>query len=566
MGESIAGVSRRTILGATVFAAAAGGGLSAAAQQRGSAPAEPAPRPPTPATISPLSGSAARSPFVLTETASGRVRGLDVGGIKQFKGIPYGAPTSGRNRFMPPQPPQPWAGVRDCFDYGQISPQVPADPRSDYARLIEWDEQSGGMGEDCLNLNVYTPGVRDGKRRPVMVSFHGGGFTTGSNNLPGFYGDPLARFGDVVVVTPNHRLASFGYLHLADLGAPPEFARAGAVGMMDLVAVLQWVRQNAEAVGGDPNAVMIWGQSGGGAKTSVMLGMPSAKGLFHRAAVQSGSLLRVQTPESGTRNAELLLRQLGLPVNRIGEIQRLPWGQILDAQTAIGASATGGGFSPVLDGVAIPRHPFDPTAPEVSADVPVIISSALEDAALSLTNFDLDEAGLRALVAQRFGGAAERILSTYRQAYPAKSPYLVQAQIFTDAQLHRAVVRQAERKAALGRAPAYVYLWEWPTPASGGKFGAVHGTDVGTAFHSSRGAMYGETPEAQRMADRHAAAWVAFARTGSPNGPGLPRWEPYTPERRATMVFDTDTRLESDHRRAFRLMWDEINPAASARG
>src|SRR5579862_3686773 len=227
---------------------------------------------------------------------------------------------------MPPKKPAAWTGIRECLAYGQISPQTISPPTSDYSQLIQWDLHYGtGMGEDVLTLNIWTPGIKDGVKRPVMVSFHGGGFATGSGNGPQYDGTQLSRLTDCVVVTVNHRLASFGYLHLAGLGAPPEFANAGVAGMMDLVASLHWVRDNIENFGGDPAKVMIFGQSGGGAKTSTMLAMPSAKGLFHSAGIQSGSTIRSATRETGTRSAEALLAKLGIAKENIPDIQKVSW-------------------------------------------------------------------------------------------------------------------------------------------------------------------------------------------------------------------------------------------------
>src|SRR5579872_1174298 len=539
--------TRRAFFKSTSLAVAAAGAVSKARAQN------PAPRP----------AGTDNQLFWEATTAYGKVQGMSTAGIKEFKGIPYGASTAGKNRFMPPRKPAPWTGVRECLAYGQISPQTLADLRSDYGMMIQWDRHVGGMGEDVLTLNVWTPGVNDGRKRAVMVSFHGGGFATGSGNGPGYDGAQLARFGDVVVVTVNHRLASFGYLHLADLGAPPEFAQAGVTGIMDLVASLEWVRDNIEQFGGDPNKVMIFGQSGGGAKTSTILATPSAKGLFHSAGVQSGSSLRLATRERATKSAEALLAKLGISKSNIGDLQKLPWQQILQAQSSLG---TGAGFTPVMDGTVLPHHPFDPVAPPESAKVPVVISTTLEDAALGLTNFNLDEAGLKAILKQRFETKADEIYALYRKLSPKKSPFLIQAQVFTDAAGRRSAIAQAERKAALGMAPAYMYLWSWESPGFGGKFGAVHGIDVSASFYNYRDGIGGTgSPQQLALWNKFASAWVALAKTGNPNNPNLPNWPAYDDAARSTMVFDNDPRVENDPRAEIRKFWDQM-PRPGAAG
>lgn len=478
---------------------------------------------------------------------------MQVAGVKIFKGIPYGAPTGGRHRFMPPRKPAAWTGVRECLAHGPISPQAPIDLRSESGVMIHWDLQPGGMSEDCLTLNVWTPGLKDGAKRPVLVSFHGGGFTSGSGNAVDYDGAQLARMGDVVVITVNHRLGSFGYLQLADLGAPTELAYAGVVGIMDLTASLEWVRDNVENFGGDPNIVMIFGQSGGGAKTSTLLATPAAKGLFHRAAVQSGSLLKFAAREEATKNTELLLKQLDIAKTRIMDLQILPWQQLLEAQIAVTASAPGLGGMPVLDGRYLTHDPFDPAAPPESAAVPLIVSTTLEDAALLLTNFSLSEAELTTLLDQRYANRGTEMLTLYRKYYPEKAPYLLQAMMFTDAGFRRLAFKQAERKCVQGQAPVYVYEWDWPSPAFGGRYGAVHGLDVLASFHEAR-----DGNDMSRLSEQLSSAWVAFAKTGNPNTARLPFWPTYDLQTRATMLFGTPTQLVNDHRGEIRQFWEHM--------
>jgi para-nitrobenzyl esterase len=559
-GQIDEATTRRDFLRSSALTIAAAGVTSLARQARAQAAAQAPAQAPT-ATARPPAGNATGGLFVQTDTVYGKVQGIQNTGIKEFKGIPYGAPTGGRNRFMPPKKPAPWKGVRECLAHGQISPQAPADLRSDYAMMIHWDYQPGGMGEDCLSLNIWTPGLKDGAKRPVLVSFHGGGFTAGSSNAIGYDGAQLARFGDVVVVTVNHRLASFGYTHLADLGAPPEFAYAGVTGIMDLTASLEWVRDNIENFGGNPGNVMIFGQSGGGAKTSAMLATPAARGLFHRAAVQSGSLLKFVPRDRATQSAEALLKQLGIPKSRIADLQKVSWQQLLEAQVAVIAAAPGLGGGPVLDGKYLTHDPFDPAAPPESAQIPLIVSTTLEDAALSLTNFTLSEADLKALIDKRFKDKGTEILALYRKYYPEKSPYLIQAMMLTDAGFRRSAIKQAELKAAQGKGAIYMYQWDWPTPAFGGRYGAVHGLDVSGSFREAR-----EGNDMLRVADQLSSCWVAFARTGNPNNPRIPPWPVFDAATRATMVFSTPTQMQNDPRGEIRSFWEHMPPPGGPLG
>ena len=551
--------SRRQMLKASLAGVAAIGGMRTgapamqAATDRAGRPAGQAPGIQAARLNGPL--------FFDVETSNGVVRGIASTGIRMFRGIPYGADTGGRNRFMPPRRPAAWTGARHCVGYGPISPQTPSGFRSDYSQLIQWDKHigSGGMSEDCLSLNVWTPGINDNAKRAVLVSFHGGGWATGSANGPMYDGGQLALLGDVVVVTVNHRLASFGYTHLAAAGAPDDFRFAGVCGVMDMVASLEWVRDNIANFGGDPSRVMIFGQSGGGSKTSTLLATPAAKGLFHRAIVQSGSTLRLISEADAAKSADLLLQKLGLSRNRLPEIQRLPWEQLLQAQT----EAAGATFTPVVDGKYLPHHPFDPTAPAESRDVPMIIATTLEDAALRLTNWELTEPGLTTLLNERYKGKGAEILELYRPMTAGKTPYLIQAQVFTDAQTRWRAITQAERKAAQGGAPVWMYLWEWATPAFDGKLGAVHGHDVDASFNLYRNGICGTGEGTGRlMAKRLATTFVAFAKTGVPDNAEIPHWPAYDAQSRATMIFDATTRVVNDPRSATRKYWNQ-NPEST---
>jgi para-nitrobenzyl esterase len=494
------------------------------------------------------------------DTSSGRVRGQRADGVSVFLGIPYAASTAGANRFCPPAPVTPWTGVRETTQYGHIAPQPVSAGRIDYVRLIDWLDQPGGADEDCLVLNVWTPSS-DAGRRPVLVSLHGGGFATGSGNHAGFDGAALARFGDAVVVTINHRLGVLGYLHLADFpGVPDEWATSGTVGMQDCVAALRWIGANIANFGGDPDRVMVFGQSGGGAKTCALLAMPSAVGLLHRGGIQSGSAVALAPRENANRNAKRLLDRLGLAPKRVAELRDVPVQVMIAAQAAMEAGATPAMFAPVVDGNVLPQHPFTPAGPEISRDIPLIVSTTLDEATGFATDIDLDEDGLRAQITEAVGdAAAERVHQAYRAAYPDIPPFLVMARVRTDRGQFRSSNTLAERKAAQGGGAVYKYLFTWPSPAYEGRFAAVHGVDVSLVFHRYSSIMHGGgVPRAKALAGELASAWVNFARTGDPNGAGVTAWPAYTPALRSTLVLGDTSEVVDDPLRDLRLLWDDL--------
>ncbi|MBI1359269.1 MAG: carboxylesterase family protein [Alphaproteobacteria bacterium] len=499
--------------------------------------------------------------FPVVETTEGKYRGTAVGGVNHFKGVRYGADTSGKNRFMPPQAPPKFRGVRDATDYGQFAPQMPAARTADYTGLIFFDVQPGGMGEDCLVLNIWTPTLDRNAKRPVMLHIHGGGYYGGSGNSIGYDGEELARYGNAVVITVNHRLGAFGYLNLMDEGA--KFAGSGVAGQLDLVAALKWIKANAENFGGDPGRVLVFGQSGGGAKTSVLLAMPSAKGLFHRAGVMSGSTLKLATREDTAPTTAALLKAVGLTKGETGKLQALPFQTILAAQATMEADMRAKGeaprtFSPIVDGVEIPRNPFDPDAPPISADIPMIISTVMDERAYRLSNFQLDEAGFVAFAKSRAGAKGADLAAMYRRDDPVATPFVLQARLDTDSTFRKSAIIQSERKAAqaaAGGAPLWTYLYALPSPAFGGRYGTPHGSDVGPALHDVRGGLNDASLDSVRVADQLASAWVAFAATGNPNNPNTPDWATYTVPKRTTMVFDRYSHVQDDPRKAFREFW-----------
>ncbi|HZT38459.1 MAG TPA: carboxylesterase/lipase family protein [Bryobacteraceae bacterium] len=499
----------------------------------------------------------------ITETTAGKVRGFTRNGIYTFKGIPYAASTAGAARFLPPAKAKPWTGVRSCMYYGPVCPQVERTgwANDEVAWLFNWDD--GQPGEDCLRLNIWTPALKDNRKRPVMVWLHGGGFVAGSGQEhPGYNGENLSRRGDVVVVTINHRLGVLGYLNLAELGGE-KYVRSANAGMLDIVACLEWVRDNIGNFGGDPSNVTIFGQSGGGAKVTALMAMPSAKGLFHRAIVQSGSSLRMARPENTAKLAAATLSELGVSPSQIGRLHEIPAAQLIAAGSAALKKLTPAGppavrvamadrigWAPTVDGEVLPHHPFDPTAPPESSSVPLMVGTTLNEFTTALGNPEMEsmtEEEMTKRVTTMYGDRAGRIIEAYRKTHPRAKPLDILSYIST-APVRQNAVTQAERKAAQGGAPAYLYLFAWQTPVLDGRPRAFHCAEIAFAFYNTdvSATMTGGGPEPRALAAKVSDAWINFARSGNPNHPGLPKWPAYAAGQGATMIFDKKCEVKSD--------------------
>jgi para-nitrobenzyl esterase len=505
----------------------------------------------------------------IVETAYGRVRGLQQEGVYVFKGIRYGASTAGPNRFRPPEPPEPWPGIADALAFGPKAPQ--ADPQGRFRNpaaagvvapgLLLWRQASSGdeaEGEDCLFLNVWTPTLDRTASRPVLVWLHGGGFNALSGASLAWDGNRLARRRGVVVVTLNHRLGALGYTDLSRV-AGDDFARSGNLGTLDIVAALRWVGENIEAFGGDAGRVLLFGESGGGWKVSVALATRQAAGLFHRAAIQSGSALRVAEPDEADDVAERFLSAVGVrPGDAAAALPALPLERILAAQFEVESKLPQRvvpnmiqGFVPVLDPEVVPEHPFEPVASPFSHDVPVVVGWNRTEMTLFAPEsvLDLREPEVLARAASLVGDDAENALALYRTRYPRASAARLYQYLHTDVTMLPFAPAIAERHADLGGAPSYLFRFDWETPVLEGRLMSPHALEISFVFDTvaATAALNGGGDRPQALADRMSRAWTAFAETGDPNTPasGLPYWPPYEPTRRATMHFDDDSTIAS---------------------
>ena len=493
----------------------------------------------------------------VANTKYGKVRGYVDGGVLAFKGVPYGQDTGGENRWLPAKAPAPWEGEYPALIYGANCPQTLHNFKAiETSFLFDWDD--GYMSEDMLKLNIWTPSLS--AKLPVMVYFHGGGFSFGSAyELPSHEGAQMARHHNVVQVSVNHRLNALGFLDLSEIGGPA-YAESANVGMTDLVAALKWIRENIANFGGDPDCVMIYGQSGGGSKVTCLMGMPSASGLFHRAGVQSGGGGNFADAAQSRALARQLMTELGLAPNDLAGLQKTEWAKLYAAGQAAIAKVNGpapagpffppgaarrAGWAPTMDGMTVPLRPFHDTGPDISKHVPMMIGSVSEEG----TSFHSNptETEWRASLAKLYGAAkADALVKAMKDANPGKSIRLLSYGVAGLAQRNN-VERMVRLKHAQQGAPVYQYLFTWQSPMLDGVAGAWHTSELAFCFDNTKRCEQGtgNTPQAQALAKKMATAWANFARTGNPSQPGL-AWPAADPDTMQTMMFDDRCHIAND--------------------
>jgi para-nitrobenzyl esterase len=493
-------------------------------------------------------------PGATVTTTSGKVRGTVEDQVQAFKGVPYAASTAGANRFMPPAKREPWTNVRDCFELGLRAPQLASSFHGQVPPEFESMDRDEPMGEDCLVLNIWTPSVGGGPKRPVMVWLHGGGYTSGSGGFVCYDGTQLAKKHDVVAISLNHRLTVLGYLYLAGIGGE-KYANSSNLGNLDIIAALGWIRDNIALFGGDPNNVTIYGQSGGGGKVSSLMAMPAAKGLFQRAVVESGAAVKGVPRDTANKSAEMFLAKLNLKPDQVNQLETLSIDQLLQATTP--AAMPGGpglALAPVVDGHSLPADPFDPVASEISAGVPLLIGTVEDEVAFFPNQIldPIDDASLHAHVKQILRNASDeqvdKLIAAYRAGRPGASNTDLYLIIASDATFRAGVVTEADRKALQGQGAVYQYYFTWKSPVRDGKLRAFHTIEIPFVFDNVDAAksMIGSGKDRYALAEKVSSAWVAFARTGNPNTKLAPRWETFDTTKRAVMVINDDWKLVND--------------------